>query len=97
MRTIEFNGVSVDYDERCIRSYRWNKAIGSGDQARSSKAVERLFCGKDEYYAYVLSVDEPLSYEEWLRKDDDLLDDFMGDFADLLKAVMEDAGQLPKN
>lgn len=97
MKSITFKGITVEYDERCLRSYRWNKAIGSGDQARSSKAVERLFCGKDEYYAYVLSDENPMSYEEWLETDDSLLDDFMGDFADLLKAVMEDAGQLPKN
>ena len=97
MRTIEFNGVTVQYDERCTLSYRWQKAMNSGDPQRSTKAVSRLLCGKDEYYAYLLSADEPISFEEWEKLDDDVLDASMAVMGELLTAVIEDMGQTAKN
>lgn len=98
MRTIEFQGISVEYDERCIKSYRWQKAMNSGDPERSTKAVSRLFAGKDEFYACALSSDEPMSYEDWLADDeDDWLDESMDAMGDLLAAVLEDMGQTAKN
>ena len=97
MRTIEFKGVSVEYDELCTLSYRWQKAINSGDPQRSTKAVSRLFCNKDEYYAYLLSADEAITYEEWAKLDDDTLDTSMEAMGELLQAVMEDIGQTAKN
>lgn len=97
MRSIEFNGVTVEYDERCIKSYRWQKAMNSGDPERSTKAVARLFDGKDEYYAYALGADEPLGYEDWLADDGDWLDESMDAMGDLLAAVLEDMGQTAKN
>ena len=57
MRTIEFKGVKVDYDETCIRSWKWQKAVNSGDPARSVAAIERLFAGKDEDIADALGDD----------------------------------------
>lgn len=97
MRSIEFNGITVEYDERCIKSYRWQKAMNSGDSERSTKAVARLFDGKDEYYAYALSADEPLCYEDWLADDGDWLDESMDAMGDLLAAVLDDMGQTAKN
>lgn len=97
MRTIEFNGISVEYDERCPKSYRWQKAVNSGDPARSIGALSRLFLGKDEYYAYLLSADEPITYEEWEKLDDDALDVSMEEMGKLLGAVIEEMGQTAKN
>lgn len=54
MRTIEFRGIKVEYDERCTHSWKWQKAVASGDMARSVSAVERLLCGRDEEYADAL-------------------------------------------
>lgn len=97
MKQIEFRGIAVEYDERCTRSYRWQKAMNSGDSERSTKAISRLFVNKDEYYAYALGASDPLSYEDWLELGDDWLDDSMDDMFELLAAVLEDAGQIAKN
>lgn len=97
MRTIEFKGVSVAYDEYCVKSYRWQKSMNSGDPERSTKAVARLFAGKDEYYAYAIGADEPMTYEEWLKMGDDFLDESMEAMSELLAAVLEDMGQTAKN
>lgn len=97
MRTIEFRGVAVEYDERCIKSYRWQKAMNGGDSEKSTKAISRLFAGKDEFYAYALSADEPMSYEEWLNDDGDWLDDSMDAMGELLATVLDDMGQTAKN
>lgn len=97
MRTIEYKGVPVAYDERCMKSYRWQKAVNSGDSGRTTRAIARLFCDRDEYYAYAIGVDEPMSYEDWLKQGDDLLDDSMEAMGELLGAIMEDMGQTAKN
>ena len=97
MRTIEFRGIAVEYDERCPMSYRWQKAVNSGDPERSSKAIERLFAGKDEYISYAIGADEPMSYEDWLADDGDWLDESMDAMTDLLAAVIDDMGQTAKN
>ena len=86
MRTIEFQGVTVEYDERCIMSYKWQKAANSGDSARSTRAVERLFAGRDEEYADALS-----------DSGDDEMDNSMDKMGQLLQAVMEDMGRVAKN
>lgn len=54
MRTIEFQGIEVEYDDRCARSWKWQKAIASGDESRAIRAVEQLLCGRDEEYADAL-------------------------------------------
>lgn len=54
MRTIEFRGIKVTYDERCTLSWKWQKAVASQDPARSIRAVESLLCGRDEEYADLL-------------------------------------------
>lgn len=97
MRTIEYKGIEVEYDERCMNSYRWQKAMNSGDSERSTKALARLFADKDEYYAYALSADKPMSYDEWLTSDDDWLDESMDQMGELLKAILDDMGQTAKN
>ena len=51
MKTIEFRGVEVEYDETCVKGWKWQKAIASGDTGKSIAAIERLFCGKDEEVA----------------------------------------------
>lgn len=85
MRTIEFEGVKVEYDERCVLSYKWQKAANSGDTARIMGAVERLLCGRDEEYADALS------------KSGDDMDDSMELMGKLLGAVIEDMGRTAKN
>lgn len=87
MRTIEFQGHEIAYDERCLKSYKWQKAMNSGDPARSTRAVEQLFAGRDEEYADLISGND--------NPDD--LDTSMDVMADLLAAVLEDMGQLAKN
>ena len=51
MRTMEFRGVEVEYDETCVKSWKWQKAIASGYVGKSVAAIERLFCGRDEEVA----------------------------------------------
>lgn len=97
MREITFNGVTVAYDERCVKSYRWQKAVNSQDPARTTKAVARLFDGLDEYYAYAIGAEEPMGYEEWLEQGEDFIDGDMDKMGELLAAVMEDMGQSAKN
>lgn len=86
MRTIEFEGIKAEYDERCIMSYKWQKAVNSGDSARSTRAIEQLFAGHDEEYADALS-----------DSGDEELDNAMDKMGQLLQAVMEDMGRLAKN
>lgn len=57
MRTIEFRGVTVEYDETCVNSWKWNKALASGDDKRGTAAIERLLLGKDEEVADALGDD----------------------------------------
>lgn len=104
MRTIEHMGVTVSYNERCLRNWRWQKAIASGDNARGTRAIERLLDGRDDYYAYALSTDDPIGIEEWLALGEDAQDDLLDGVEDpgpamnaLLGAIMEDAGQAAKN
>lgn len=86
MRTIEFEGIKAEYDERCIMSYKWQKAVNSGDSARSTRAIERLFAGRDEEYADALS-----------DSGDEELDNAMDKMGQLLQAIMEDMGRIAKN
>ena len=51
MKTIEYKGVEVQYDDTCLGSWKWLKAVASGDTARVIGAIETLFCGKDEEVA----------------------------------------------
>lgn len=88
MKTIEYKGHEFDYDERVTKSWKWQKAVASGDPARSTKAIERLFCGRDEEYADVLSGIDPESDE---------LDASMEEMAELLAAIMEKIGGNAKN
>jgi len=97
MREIEHNGVKVAYDERCVMSYRWQKAVNSGDPGRVTKAISRLFGGRDEYYAYAIGADDPMGYDEWEAMGEDFLDGDMDGMGDLIAAVMEDMGQTAKN
>lgn len=100
MRTIEYNGVKVEYDERCVKSYRWQKAVNSGNPKRSANAMSRLFAGRDEYYAYAIGTENPMGYDEWAALSDDeldLLDDNLDAMGGLLSAVVEDMGQTAKN
>lgn len=86
MRTIKFEGIDVEYDERCVMSYKWQKAANSGDPSRSTRAIERLFAGRDEEYADALS-----------DSGDDELDNALDKMGQLLQAVMEDMGRVAKN
>lgn len=81
MRTIEFEGIEVTYDERVTRSWKWQKAAASGDTARILHAMEQLFCGRDEEYADALCGNE--------NPDD--LDTSADKMERLVTAVLEDA------
>lgn len=54
MRTIEFEGIEVEYDEKCTNSYKWQKSVMSGDLAKGMRAIEQLLAGRDEEYADLL-------------------------------------------
>lgn len=51
MRIIEFNGAIVEYDEWCLQSWKWQKAIAVGTDAKRIEAIETLLRGKDEEVA----------------------------------------------
>lgn len=86
MKELEFKGIKVEYDERCVLSYKWQKAMNSPDQGKVVSALERLFLGKDEEIADKLN-----------EKGEDGLDDSMEAMGELLKAVLEDMGRVAKN
>ena len=88
MKTIEYMGHEFEYDETVTKSWKWQKAVASGDPARSTRAIERLFCGRDEEYADVLSGIDP---------DSDELDDAMDKMAGLMAAIMAEIGGTAKN
>lgn len=92
MRTIEFEGHMIEYDERCIKSYKWQKALNSGDNVRSTWAISRLFFGRDDEYADLLSSNDTSDADDLEE-----LDDSMELMAKLVVAVMEDMGQTGKN
>lgn len=81
MRTIEYKGIEVTYDERVLKSWKWQKAVASGDNARMLGAMERLLCGRDEEYADALCGNE----------DSDDLDTSADAMQELVAAVIEDA------
>lgn len=54
VRSIEYKGVTVEYDAACLKSWKWQKAVFSGDATRAMGAIERLLMGKDEEYADAL-------------------------------------------
>lgn len=87
MRTIEHKGIKVEYDERCTLSYKWQKAMNSQDPGKTTRALERLFCGRDEEYADQLCG----------NSDPDDLDTSMDAMTELLAAVLEDMGRTVKN
>jgi hypothetical protein len=57
MRTIEFNGVSVEYDERLVHSWKWQKRLAKSDGMAGLLAVEELLLGKDEEVAEAIGDD----------------------------------------
>lgn len=57
MRTIEFNGVKVDYDESILNSWKWQKRLSSGNPAAGVAAVEELLLGKDDEVADAIGDD----------------------------------------
>lgn len=104
MRTIEHKGIEVTYNELCGYNWRWQKAIVSSDIARSARAIERLLCGHDDYYAYALANEDHVSIAQWDALTDDQKDDLLDGAQDvgeimneLLTAVMQDMEQLAKN
>lgn len=82
MRTIEFEGAEFDYDERCVKSWKWQKALSSNDSTRVIGAVERLFTGRDEEYADVLCGND----------DPDGLDTSFEKLTELAMACIQEAG-----
>lgn len=80
MRTIEYKGMEFEYDERCPKSWKWQKAVNSGDEARIMVAVERLLCGRDEEYADMLCGNE----------DPEDLDTSGAEMGGLIQAIVED-------
>lgn len=54
MRTIEFKGVKVQYDEKLPHSWKWQKKLASGNSAAGIAAIEELLLGKDEEVADAL-------------------------------------------
>lgn len=57
MRKIKFRGMEFEYNERCTKSYKWQKKVASGDTSRGIAAIEELFDGRDEEYADMMGDD----------------------------------------
>lgn len=53
MASTVFNGIEVEYDEKCVKSYKWQKRVAKGDPF----ALETLLLGKDEEVADQLGDD----------------------------------------
>lgn len=80
MRTIDFRGIKVSYDERCTKSWKWQKAVASKDMARGTRAISQLLCGRDEEYADALCGND----------DPDELDTSADVMQELIAACIED-------
>lgn len=59
MATIEFRGKKVEYDEKCAKSYKWQKLINRNDIS----AIEMLFFGHDEEVAETFDDDSDVMQE----------------------------------
>ena len=59
MASIEFRGKTVEYDEKCPKSYRWQKMVTRSDM----RAIEDLFLGKDEEVAQLFGDDADVMQE----------------------------------
>lgn len=59
MATIEFRGTDVEYDEKCAKSYKWQKLISRNDIT----AIEMLFFGHDEEVADTFGDDSDVMQE----------------------------------
>ena len=59
MASIEFRGKTVEYDETCPKSYRWQKLVNRND----IRAIEDLFLGKDEEVAQLFGDDADVMQE----------------------------------
>ena len=57
MRTIEYNGIKVEYDESLVHKWKWQKKLASGNGAAGISAIEELLLGKDEEVADALGGD----------------------------------------
>lgn len=97
MRTIEFNGIEVKYDEKCNLSWKWQRAVSSGDGARLARAIDRLLLGRSDEIAMLLSGVES-SVDDGLGDDDlEVLDESMALMVELLGVINEDMGRKAKN
>lgn len=104
MAVIEYMGNEVDYNERCLTNWRWQKDVASSDPSRAIRAMERLLRGRDDYYSYVLTSGKDMSFEDWDALDEDAQYDLLdsveasGDaIGGLIEAIMENASQSAKN
>ena len=88
MRTIEYKGHEFEYDETVTKSWKWQKAVASGDISRSVSAIDRLLCGRSDEYADILSGNDAGSDE---------LDESMDDMTALVQAIMAEIGGTAKN
>lgn len=59
MATIDFRGVTVEYDDKCPKSYKWQKLINRNDIS----AIEKLFLGRDEEVAEMFDDDSDTMQE----------------------------------
>ena len=51
MRTFDYDGHEIIYDESVLKDYRTQKVMARGDVAGFFDVLEKLFCGRDEEYA----------------------------------------------
>lgn len=100
-KTIEYLGHEFEYDDSCTRSWRWQKRMSSPDRGAQLRALTQLLCGRDEYYAYVLGTDDPISYEEYEALTDDERDALGEECGDLMpglfEAILAEMDQTAKN
>lgn len=67
VRSFQFQGHEIQYDFACTKSYKWQKAVNSGDGARVMGAVEQLFMGRDEELVDELFDDDATRMVELLQ------------------------------
>ena len=51
MKSSDYKGTTVEYDESRLTSWRWQRAVASGDTSRAFEAFDELLGGRSDAVA----------------------------------------------